>query len=346
VTARAFSPAGRYSRQELFAGIGPEGQARIRASRVVVVGCGALGSTLAEMMVRAGVKRLVVVDRDYVEESNLQRQSLFEETDAAQGLPKAVAAEARLRRINSEVEVRGVVADLAADTVDDLLKGADLVLDGTDNFEARFLVNDVCVREGIPWVYGACVGAYGLALLVRPRVSPCLRCVLEEMPPPGSGPTCDTAGVVAPIVHVVAGLQAGEALKVLAGRTESLLAGVVTVDLWQGLFEVMDLRGRAPWCPACTEGRFDYADRGAATAPAVLCGRDAVQVRAPQGTRVDLRALAARLAAAGTVTANEHLVRFVGADGELVVFADGRAIVKGVRDAAQARGLYAKYVGS
>ena len=346
MTARAFSPAGRYSRQELFAGIGPEGQARIRASRVVVVGCGALGSTLAEMMVRAGVKRLVVVDRDYVEESNLQRQSLFEETDAAQGLPKAVAAEARLRRINSEVEVRGVVADLAADTVDDLLKGADLVLDGTDNFEARFLVNDVCVREGIPWVYGACVGAYGLALLVRPRVSPCLRCVLEEMPPPGSGPTCDTAGVVAPIVHVVAGLQAGEALKVLAGRTESLLAGVVTVDLWQGLFEVMDLRGRAPWCPACTEGRFDYADRGAATAPAVLCGRDAVQVRAPQGTRVDLRALAARLAAAGTVTANEHLVRFVGADGELVVFADGRAIVKGVRDAAQARGLYAKYVGS
>ena len=347
MTAPVASPAqGRYSRQELFAGIGPEGQAKIRTARVVVVGCGALGSALAEMMARAGVARLTVVDRDYVEESNLQRQSLFEEADAAAGMPKAVAAEAKLRRINSDVEVRGVVADLSTENADELLKGADLVLDGTDNFEARFLVNDVCVREGIPWVYGACVGAYGLALLVRPRVSPCLRCVLEEMPAPGSGPTCDTAGVVAPIVHVVAGVQAGEALKVLAGRTESLLPGVVTIDLWQGLFEVMDLRGRAPWCPACTEGRYDYAVKGAAGASAVLCGRDAVQVRAPRGTRVDLPALAARLRAAGTVVANEHLVRFVGGDGELVVFADGRAIVKGVRDAAQARGLYAKYVGS
>jgi len=347
MTAPVVAPAqGRYSRQELFAGIGPEGQAKIRAARVVVVGCGALGSSLAEMMVRAGVAGLTVVDRDYVEESNLQRQSLFEEADAAAGMPKAVAAEAKLRRINSDVEVRGVVADLSTENADELLKGADLVLDGTDNFEARFLVNDVCVREGIPWVYGACVGAYGLALLVRPRVSPCLRCVLEEMPAPGSGPTCDTAGVVAPIVHVVAGIQAGEALKVLAGRTESLLPGVVSVDLWQGLFEVMDLRGRAPWCPACTEGRYDYAVKGAAGASAVLCGRDAVQIRAPRGTRVDLAGLAARLAAAGSVTANEHLVRFVGPDAELVVFGEGRAIVKGVRDAAQARGVYAKYVGS
>ena len=347
MTTREAPPAqGRYSRQELFAGIGPDGQSRIRAARVVVVGCGALGSALAEMMTRAGVGRLTVVDRDYVEESNLQRQSLFDEADAARGMPKAVAAEARLRRINSDVEVRGMVADLSAENADELLTGAALVLDGTDNFEARFLVNDVCVREGIPWVYGACVGAYGLVLLVRPRVSPCLRCVLEEMPAPGSGPTCDTAGVVAPIVHVVAGIQAAEALKMLAGRTESLLPGVVTVDLWQGLFEVMDLRGRAPWCPACTEGRYDYAVKGALGAPAVLCGRDAVQVRAPRGTRVDLPALAARLSAAGAVTANEHLVRFVGSDGELVVFADGRAIVKGVRDAAQARGLYAKYVGS
>jgi adenylyltransferase/sulfurtransferase len=347
VTAReAPAAAGRYSRQELFAGIGPEGQARIRAAHAVVVGCGALGSSLAEMMARAGVGRLTVIDRDYVEESNLQRQSLFDESDARRGMPKAVAAESRLRAINSDVRVQGVVSDLSTENADELLAGAHVVLDGTDNFEARFLVNDVCVRDGIPWVYGACVGAYGLALLVRPRVSPCLRCVLEEMPAPGSGPTCDTAGVVAPIVHVVAGLQAGEALKVLAGRTESLLPGVVSVDLWQGLFEVMDLRGRAPWCPACTEGRYDYAVKGAAGASAVLCGRDAVQVRAPRGTRVDLAALAARLAPAGSVTANEHLVRFVGKDAELVVFADGRAIVKGVSDAAQARGVYARYVGN
>jgi molybdopterin-synthase adenylyltransferase len=337
--------AARYSRQELFAPIGPEGQARLRRARVVIVGCGALGSTLAEMMGRAGVGSLSVIDRDYVEESNLQRQSLFDEDDAARGLPKAAAAEAHLRAINSDVAVRGVVADLAADNAAELVRGADIVLDGTDNFETRFLLNDVCLNAGIPWVYGACVGSYGLALLVRPHVSPCLRCVLEEMPGPG-GPTCDTVGVIAPVVHVVAGLQAGEALKMLAGRPQDLLPGVVTVDLWKGRFEVMDLGGRAPWCPACTEGRYDYLEAGTGTGSAVLCGRDAVQVRPPRGTRVDLPALAGRLSASGDVAANEHLVRFRAPGTEIVVFGDGRAIVKGVKDAAQARTLYARYVGS
>ena len=337
--------AGRYSRQELFTPIGPEGQARLRRARVAVVGCGALGSALAEMMARAGVGALTVIDRDYVEESNLQRQSLFDEDDAARGLPKAAAAEARLREINSEVAVRGAVADLAADNAAELLEDADLVLDGTDNFETRFLLNDVCLREEIPWVYGACVGAYGLALLVRPRISPCLRCVLEEMPGPG-GPTCDTVGVVAPIVHVVSGLQAAEALKLLAGRAEDLRPGLVSVDLWKGRFEVMDLAGRAPWCPACTEGRYDYLAACTGTGSAVLCGRDAVQVRPPRGTRVDLPALAGRLSASGDVAANDHLVRFRVPGTEMVVFGDGRAIVKGVKNAAQARSIYARYVGS
>jgi adenylyltransferase/sulfurtransferase len=336
----------RYSRQELFAGIGREGQARLRRARVVVVGCGALGSVASEMMVRAGVASLTVVDRDFVEESNLQRQSLFDEADVALGLPKAAAAETHLRALSSDVEVRGVVTDLVSDNADVLLRGADLVLDGTDNFETRFLLNDVCVRAGIPWVYGACVGSYGLALLVRPRVSPCLRCLLEERPAPGSGPTCDTAGVVAPIVHVVAGIQVAEALKLLSGRTESLLAGLVTVDLWSGQFDVLDLRGRAPWCPACTTGQFDYAVAGPAGASAVLCGRDAVQVRPGREAEVDLGALAERVGASADVRAvNEHLVRFVVPEGELVVFRDGRAIVKNVRDTAQARSLYAKYVG-
>ncbi len=337
----------RYSRQELFAGIGREGQARLGAARVAVVGCGALGSVLAEMMVRAGVGAVTVIDRDFVEESNLQRQSLFDEQDVARGLPKAAAAEAHLRALNSEVEVRGVVADLVSDNADALLGGAGLVLDGTDNFETRFLLNDVCVRAGIPWIYGACVGSYGLALLVRPHVTPCLRCLLEEKPAPGSGPTCDTAGVVAPIVHVIAGIQGGEAMKLLAGRTENLLPGLVTVDLWQAQFEVMDLRGRAPWCPACTAGQFDYAVPGEAGASAVLCGRDAVQVRPGRDARVDLAALAGRLGAAADIrAANEHLVRFVVPEAELVVFRDGRAIVKHVRDTAQARSLYAKYVGA
>jgi adenylyltransferase/sulfurtransferase len=337
----------RYSRQELFAGIGREGQARLGRARVVVVGCGALGSVASEMMVRAGVRSLTVVDRDFVEESNLQRQSLFDEADVARGLPKAAAAETHLRALNAGVEVRGVVTDLVSDNADALLAGADLVLDGTDNFETRFLLNDVCVRAGIPWVYGACVGSYGLALLVRPKVSPCLRCLLEERPAPGSGPTCDTAGVVAPIVHVIAGIQVGEALKLLAGRLDNLLRGLVTVDLWTGQFDVLDLRGRAPWCPACTAGQFDYAVAGPTGGSAVLCGRDAVQVRPGPNAHVDLGALAERLGASAEVRAvNEHLVRFVVPEAELVVFRDGRAIVKNVRDTAQARSLYAKYVGA
>ena len=335
----------RYSRQELFAGIGPEGQKRLRASRVLVVGCGALGSALSETMVRAGVGGLTVVDRDFVEPSNLHRQSLFDEEDARRGLPKAAAAEARLRRLNSEVEVRGLVADVSAENADTLVRGADLVLDGTDNFETRYLINDLCVRARVPWIYGACVGSYGLALLVRPGASPCLRCVLGDRPAPGQAATCDTAGVVAPIVHVIAGIQAAEALKVLSGRMESLLPGLVTVDLWAGSFDVTDLRHQAPSCPACTAGRFDYAE-GAPASAAVLCGRDAVQIHAAPGTRVDLKGLASRLRAAGTVLANEHLVRFQGNGADLVVFADGRVIVKGVSDAAQARSVYAKYVGS
>jgi adenylyltransferase/sulfurtransferase len=329
----------------LFAPIGPAGQARLGRARVAVVGCGALGSALAEMMARAGVGELTIVDRDYVEESNLQRQSLFDEADAARGLPKAVAAEARLKAINSEVTVRGIVADVAADNAPDLVAGQDLVLDGTDNFETRFLLNDACLKANVPWVYGACVGSYGLALLVRPHVTPCLRCVLEDMPGPG-GPTCDTVGVVSPIVHVVAGLQAAEALKLLTGRTEDLRPGVVSVDLWKNRFEVMDFAGRAPWCPACTEGRYEYLESGTGTGSAVLCGRDAVQVRPPRGTRVDLPALAGRLAGSGDVARNEHLVRFRAPGTELVVFGDGRAIVKGVKDTAQARAIYARYVGS
>lgn len=334
----------RYSRQELFAGIGPEGQRRLRASRALVVGCGALGSALAETLVRAGVGALTVVDRDFVEESNLQRQSLFDEEDARRGLPKAAAAEARLRRLNSEVAVRGLVADVSPENVDGLVRGADLVLDGTDNFETRYLLNDACLRSRVPWVYGACVGSYGLALLVRPGVSPCLRCVMGERPAPGTGPTCDTAGVVSPIVQVIAGIQAAEALKVLAGRPESLLPGLATVDLWAGSFDVVDLRDKAPSCPACTTGRFE--DVAPPDASAVLCGRDAVQLRPAPGTRVDLEALAGRLRAAGEVVANDYLVRFRANGADLVVFADGRAIVKGVSDAAQARSVYARYVGS
>lgn len=333
----------RYSRQELFAGIGREGQEKIRRSRVLVVGCGALGSATAETMARAGVGALTLVDRDFVETTNLQRQSLFDEEDAALARPKAIAAEARLVRLNSEVAVRGIVADVDAALADRLVREADLVLDGTDNFETRYVLNDVCVRAGVPWVYGACVAAHGAALAVRPGKTPCLRCVLGERPAAGSGETCDTSGVVAPIVQVVAGVQAAEALKILAGRETALVDGLVTVDLWAGTFDVAGFAGRAPWCPSCAQGRFDYAEAPPAGA-AVLCGRDAVQLRTG-GLPIDVLRLAARLRAAGEVVANEHLVRLRASDAELVVFADGRAIVKGTADAARARAVLARYVG-
>jgi adenylyltransferase/sulfurtransferase len=334
----------RYSRQELFAGIGGDGQERIRRARVLVVGVGALGSSLAETMARAGVASLTIVDRDVVELTNLQRQSLFDEEDAALARPKAAAAAARLRRVNSDVAVRGVVADVDAALAGSLVREADLVLDGADNFETRYVVNDVCVRAGVPWVYGACVAAHGAALAVRPGRSPCLRCVLGERPAPGTGETCDTAGVVAPVVQVVAGIQAAEALKLLAGREDALLGGLVTVDLWAGTVDVARFDGRAPWCPSCTERRFDYADAPPLGA-AVLCGRDAVQLEG-DGTPLDLPALAARLRKAGEVVANEHLVRLRADGAELVVFADGRAIVKGAADAARARAVFARYVGA
>jgi molybdopterin/thiamine biosynthesis adenylyltransferase len=335
----------RYSRQELFAGIGALGQRRIRSARLLVVGCGALGSSIAEQMVRAGAGSVTIVDRDFVEESNLQRQALFEQADADARLPKAVAAERHLRRLNPDVTVSAVLADVHAGNVGELVSSADVVLDGTDNFETRFILNDACVRAGVPWVYGACVGAYGLALAVRPGKTPCLQCVLEDLPPPGSSPTCDTVGVIAPIARVIAGIQAAEALKLAAGREEALLRGIVTVDLWKGSFEVLDLRGRKPSCPACTERRFDHLSRPTSGA-AVLCGRGAVQLGPGRETRLDLAALAARLAGVGTVQSNEYLVHFAADEAELVVFADGRAIVKNVGDEAQARALYARYVGN
>jgi adenylyltransferase/sulfurtransferase len=218
------------------------------------------------------------------------------------------------------------------------------VLDGTDNFEARYLINDACVRLGVPWIYGACVGAHGMALTIRPGHTPCLRCVLGPRPAPGTGETCDTAGVIAPIVQVMAGVQAGEALKLLAGHEQQLLPGMLTVDLWNGSFDVLALAERAPTCPACTESRFDYLNEGARAA--LLCGRDAVQVHAAPGASVDLATLAARLESVGQVSRNDYLLRFTARDAELVVFADGRALVKGVSDTSQARALYARYVGS
>jgi molybdopterin/thiamine biosynthesis adenylyltransferase len=337
----------RYSRQILFSGIGEEGQRRLLASRAVVVGCGALGAMHVETLARAGVGQLRLVDRDVVEMSNLHRQILFTERDAAEAMPKAVAAARRVREINSDVEVEAIVEDVGPLTVERIVRGADVVLDATDNFETRFLLNDAASKAGIPWIYGAVVGGAGVTMTIRPGRTPCLRCVFETMPPPGSAPTCDTAGVVLPAVAVVASVQSAEAIKLLAGHGESLHGGLLQLDVWESRFTRISLEGLLERgdCPVCHERRYEHLDESGQTAT-TLCGRGAVQIAAARGARIDLAALAERLCKAGEVKVNDYLLRFRTGDVEMTVFADARSIIKGVTDPAVARSLYSRYVGA
>jgi adenylyltransferase/sulfurtransferase len=336
----------RYSRQVLFEGIGEEGQRRIRESRVLVVGCGALGSAQVETLARAGVGRLRIVDRDFVEESNLQRQTMFTERDARERVPKAVAAGRRVAEINSDVACEVEVADVTQSNVERLIEACDVVLDGTDNFATRFLVNDACVKHGVAWVYGAAVGSYGVTMTIRPRVTPCLRCVFPETPAAASAPTCDTAGVIMPIISVVAAVQVAEALKLLTGHEENLHGGLLQFDVWRNEWRRIALKERAPDCATCALGRFETLEAESGEMTTVLCGRNAVQVSPRRESRIDLGALAARLRAAGEVKANPYLVRLRAGEYELTVFGDARAIVRGTDDAALARSLYARYVGN
>jgi len=335
----------RYSRQELFWGIGPEGQRRLQASRVVVVGCGALGSASIDFLARAGVGQLVVVDRDFVERSNLQRQLLFDEADADAGSPKAVAAARAVSRINSEVKVEPLVVDLVPGNVIRILAGADLVLDGTDNMETRYLINDACVKLGIPWIYGGALGSTGMSMTIIPGQTPCFRCVFPDAPPPGTMPTCETAGVLVSVVAMVAAVQWTEAVKVLIGDHEHRNPGLVLLDPWSHDYERARVAAPNPDCPCCGRGHFEYLDARATARTSSLCGRNAIQVSPTEPRPLSLAELARRLQAAGNVTANEYLVRLRVDGHELTVFADGRAIIKGTSDETLARSLYARYVG-
>jgi len=338
---------GRYSRQTLFEGLGKDGQRKISASRVAIVGCGALGSFHASLLARAGVGTLRLIDRDYVESSNLQRQILFDEEDARQLLPKAAAAERILRRVNSQIRIDGVVADLHSANAGELLRDVDLILDGSDNFDVRMLINDYSVSQGIPWVYGACVGSYGLAFAILPGDTPCLRCLFESAPPPGSAPTCDTAGVLGPIVAVISGIQTAEALKILAGRRDQVSRQIAAVDVWEGRLQTIGLGAgaRRADCPACGLRRFDFLEGRAGSDVATLCGRDSVQLRPGNSSRVDLVEVEKRLAVLGSVERNRYLVRAKVGDYQITLFEDGRAIIGGTTDPGVARGVYARYVG-
>ena len=345
MTAKTDVPA-RYSRQVLFEEIGSQGQARLMASKAVLVGCGALGTVQASLLVRAGVGTLRIIDRDFVEESNLQRQILFDEEDVRAVLPKAAAAEAKLRAVNSLVRVEGVVEDVNAASIARLLDGFDLILDATDNFDARFLLNDYAVKTGRPWIYGACVGSYGLTFPVLPGETACLRCVFESAPPPGLSPTCDTAGVLGPIVGMIASLQAAEALKILSGRADRVSRKMAVLDVWEGRQDLVDLPRRDPDCPCCARRQFPYLEGTAGSDSATLCGRDAVQIRRRDGLKLDLDDLARRLGPLGRIEKNRFLLRAEIDPYRLTLFADGRAIISGTNDPAVARSIYARYVGT
>lgn len=336
----------RYSRQMILPGWGRERQELLAGKTAVIIGCGALGSHIASHLVRAGVGRLALADRDFVEWHNLPRQALYDEADAEAGVPKAVAAAKRLRRINSLVTIEEQIVDVNADTVEALIEGCDVVLDGADNFEVRYLLNEACVRHGIPWVYGGVLGTYGLTAAIVPGETPCLRCMLGPMPPPGAVPTCETAGVLGPAVAIIAALEATEGLKILLEREEDLLRSMVMVDVWSGDFERAETQKGDSRCPVCDEGRYELLGSEQGSMTTVLCGRSAVQVIPRPRQSLDLSKLAERLSAAGSVTVNEYLLRLDVEGLQLAVFRDGRAIVKGTDDPARARALYARYVGS
>ncbi|HWP42295.1 MAG TPA: ThiF family adenylyltransferase [Blastocatellia bacterium] len=338
----------RYSRQILFEGIGAAGQERLSRSRAVIIGCGALGALQAETLARAGVGAIVLVDRDFVEESNLQRQIMFEESDAVERLPKAVAASARLQRVNSSIQVEPVVADVSFENIEEIIAGADVVLDGTDNFETRFLINDACVKAGIPWVYGAAVGSYGLTMTILPSAGPCLRCMLEALPEPGSGPTCDTAGVLMPVVSIISSIQSIEAMKLLTGQTDRLHRSLIRVDVWDFQVSRISLQGYegAADCPACRRREFEFLKGTGRQVTTTLCGRNAVQIARAGAARVDFAEMARRLEPLGEVAYNEFLLRFRVEKYDITVFRDARSIIRGTADPAIARGLYARYIGA
>ncbi len=332
----------RYSRQIRLARIGEEGQQRLLESRAVIVGCGALGSFHAAALARAGVGEIVIIDRDYVEESNLQRQWLFDEQDAAEAMPKAAAAVRQLAKINSDVRTEARIADLTPANAEALLLPSDVILDGTDNFETRYLVNEVAVKHDRPWVYGGAVGTGGAVMTVLPGRSACLRCIFPKTPA-GVLPTCDTAGILNSASATVAALQVAEAIKVLVCE-EEVQPRLTNLDVWAGVSRGVSTAERAADCPVCSKGEFDLLESPAGQKTAVLCGRDAVQVTGAGS--IDLTQLERTLSTLGEVKANEYALRFDIPPHQMTVFADGRAIIKGVHDTAQARSLYSRYVGA
>ena len=332
----------RYSRQILFSPLGESGQELLLRSKVAIVGCGALGTFQAAALARAGVGTLIIVDRDYVEPSNLQRQWLFDELDARENMPKAAAAARAIARINSSTNVIPHIADLNPTNIEDMLSEADLILDATDNFETRFLLNEFALSTNKPWIYGAAVGSYGITMPILPGISSCLQCVYPESPKTDQ-PTCETAGVLGSVTAIIAAIQSADAIKLLSGHQPHLR--ITTIDVWCGTVRQIDQPARDPTCPACGPNPdYPYLN-GEKRAPISLCGRDAVQIH-ERYKPLNLTELKSRLEKLAPVRSNAFALRFFPSPYEMTIFPDGRAIIKGTIDVGVARSLYAKYIGS
>ncbi|WP_259391653.1 ThiF family adenylyltransferase [Paenibacillus sp. 1011MAR3C5] len=339
----------RYSRQIRYSRIGLDGQERLQRARIAIVGMGALGSVLAQHLVRSGVGYTRLIDRDIVEWSNLQRQMLYTEQDAERLLPKAAAAAEHLRAINSSVIVEPVMVDLNSANACQWLGDVDLILDGTDNFSVRYLINDYSLKSGTPWIYGGAVGATGMTLTVVPHETPCYRCLFPEPPAPGATDTCETAGVLSPIVDIIASIQAAEAIKLLSGNRDALHRTLFQVDLWNHAWLPVHIsEARKDDCPACRNQRYEFLDeQRRETLATALCGRQSVQLSPGQSACLDLDAMAQRLSETGQVYQNPYLLRLNLSGGmTFVLFSDGRAIVQGTEDLAKARSIYAELLGN
>ncbi|HWY87658.1 MAG TPA: ThiF family adenylyltransferase [Gemmataceae bacterium] len=337
----------RYSRQMRFYGIAEAGQRKLVDAHVTLCGCGALGTVVANALVRAGVGHLRLVDRDFIETHNLQRQVLFDEHDVAENLPKAEAAARKLGAINSQVYVEPVVTDIDRTNIVELCQDADLILDGTDNFEVRYLINDVAVKLNKPWVYGGSIGSHGQSMTILPGLTPCLRCVFEAAPAAGEAGTCETAGVLSPIVNIVASFQVAEALKILTGHLDKVSRELIYVDVWENTLrriKIAPLLGKVD-CPCCQRRRFEWLEGDQGSQTTTLCGRNAVQVAQRMPAKLDFEEMARHLETLGDVSYNRFLLKFNAEGHEFTVFPDGRAIIKGTSDTDKARTLYAKYIG-
>ncbi len=338
----------RYARQMRYPRLGEEGQRRLLGSAALICGCGALGSVLANTLARAGVGKLRIVDRDFLEKSNLQRQVLYTEDDVASGLPKAIAAQNHLRRINSEIEIEAIVTDVDSSNIAALMDGVDVVVDGTDNFETRFLLNDAAHKFNTPWVYGGCLGAEGQTMTILPGETACLRCLMPDAPAPGTTPTCDAAGILGTIINVIASMQANEAIKILSGHREAVSRALTVFELWDNRIRQVKLDSlrESNNCPACNHREFPWLDGARGSHTAVLCGRNAVQLSFADRQDLSLESLAVKLEGLGQVKYNRYLLRADIAPYQVTVFPDGRAIIGGTEDIAEAKTVYARYIGA